>query len=281
MSFIEVKSFAKINLALNVTGKLKLLHKIESIVSFISLCDFIFIKKIKRPDHQISFYGNFAKNIDNNNTVTKLFKILDEKKLLKDRKFQIRIKKNIPQEAGLGGGSMNASSVLNFLLKKKILKISQKQIQNISSLIGSDVILGINQSSVILKSNNIVQKFSKCPKFHILLVKPNFGCSTKEIYSRVKKITNSKFNNPKKSMFNAEYLLRQENALEGAAFSRYPKLKKIKSFLENLKNPLFVRMTGSGSVIIAYYQSKKDCEMAKVQFKRKYKNYWCNVSKTL
>ena len=281
MSFIEVKSFAKINLALNVTGKLNLLHKIESIVSFISLCDFIFIKKIKRPDHQISFYGNFAKNIDNNNTVTKLFKILDEKKLLKDRKFQIRIKKNIPQEAGLGGGSMNASSVLNFLLKKKILKISQKQIQNISSLIGSDVILGINQSSVILKSNNIVQKFSKCPKFHILLVKPNFGCSTKEIYSRVKKITNSKFNNPKKSMFNAEYLLRQENALEGAAFSRYPKLKKIKSFLENLKNPLFVRMTGSGSVIIAYYQSKKDCEMAKVQFKRKYKNYWCNVSKTL
>ena len=281
MSFIEVKSFAKINLALNVTGKLNLLHKIESIVSFISLCDFIFIKKIKRPDHQISFYGNFAKNIDNNNTVTKLFKILDEKKLLKDRKFQIRIKKNIPQEAGLGGGSMNASWVLNFLLKKKILKISQKQIQNISSLIGSDVILGINQSSVILKSNNIVQKFSKCPKFHILLVKPNFGCSTKEIYSRVKKITNSKFNNPKKSMFNAEYLLRQENALEGAAFSRYPKLKKIKSFLENLKNPLFVRMTGSGSVIIAYYQSKKDCEMAKVQFKRKYKNYWCNTSKTI
>ena len=281
MNFIEVKSFAKINLALNVTGKLNLLHKIESIVSFISLCDFIFIKKIKRPNHQISFYGNFAKNIDNNNTVTKLFKILDEKKLLKDRKFQIRIKKNIPQEAGLGGGSMNASSVLNFLLKKKILKISQKQIQNISSLIGSDVILGINQSSVILKSNNIVQKFSKCPKFHILLVKPNFGCSTKEIYSRVKKITNSKFNNPKKLMFNAEYLLRQENALEGAAFSRYPKLKKIKSFLENLKNPLFVRMTGSGSVIIAYYQSKKDCKMAKVQFKRKYKNYWCNVSKTL
>ena len=281
MSFIEVKSFAKINLALNVTGKLKLLHKIESIVSFISLSDLIFIKKIKGPNHRISFYGNFSKNIDSDNTVVKLFKILDKKKLLKDRKFQIRIKKNIPQEAGLGGGSMNASSVLNFLLKKKILKISQKQIQNISSLIGSDVILGINQSSVILKSNNIVQKFSKCPKFHILLVKPNFGCSTKEIYSRVKKITNSKFNNPKKSMFNAEYLLRQENALEGAAFSRYPKLKKIKSFLENLKNPLFVRMTGSGSVIIAYYQSKKDCEMAKVQFKRKYKNYWCNVSKTL
>ena len=281
MSFIEVKSFAKINLALNVTGKLKLLHKIESIVSFISLSDLIFIKKIKGPDHRISFYGNFSKNIDSDNTVVKLFKILDKKKLLKDRKFKIRIKKNIPQKAGLGGGSMNASSVLNFLIKKKIVKISQKQIQNISSLIGSDVILGINHSSAILKSDNVIKRFSNCPKFYTLLVRPNFGCSTKVIYSRVKKITNSKFNNPKKLMFNPEYLARQENALEVAAFSRYPKLKRIKSFLENLKNPLFVRMTGSGSVIIAYYQSKKDCEMAKVQFKRKYKNYWCNTSKTI
>ena len=281
MSFIEVKSFAKINLALNVTGKLKLLHKIESIVSFISLSDLIFIKKVKGPNHRISFYGNFSKNINSDNTVIKLFKILDKKKLLKDRKFKIRIKKNIPQKAGLGGGSMNASSVLNFLIKKKIVKISQKQIQNISSLIGSDVILGINHSSAILKSDNVIKRFSNCPKFYTLLVRPNFGCSTKVIYSRVKKITNSKFNNPKKLMFNPEYLARQENALEVAAFSRYPKLKRIKSFLENLKNPLFVRMTGSGSVIIAYYQSKKDCELAKVQFKRKYKNYWCNTSKTI
>ena len=281
MSFIEVKSFAKINLALNVTGKSRLLHKIESIVSFISLCDLILIKKIKGPDHQISFYGNFSKNIDTNNTVVKLFKILDEKKLLKDEKFQIRIKKNIPQKAGLGGGSMNASSVLNFLIKKKIIKIGQKQILNISSLIGSDVILGINHSSAILKSDNVIKRFSNCPKFYTLLVRPNFGCSTKEIYSKVKKITNSKFNNPKKLMFNPEYLARQENALEVAAFSRYPRLKKIKSFLENLQNPLFVRMTGSGSILVAYYQSKKDCEIAKVEFKRKFENYWCNTSKTL
>ena len=281
MSFTEVKSFAKINIALNVTGKSTLLHKIESIVSFISLYDLVYIKKIEGHKHQISFYGNFSKNIGRNNTVVKLFKILDEKKLLKDQKFQIRIKKNIPQQAGLGGGSMNAASILNFLTKKKIIKISAKKIQNISSLVGSDVILGINQGSVILKSNNTVKKFSRCPKFYILLVKPNFGCSTKEIYSRIKRITNSKFKNPKKMMFNHKYLSHQENALESVAFLKYPKLKKIKSFLENLKNPLFVRMTGSGSILVAYYQLKKDCEMAKLQFKRKFNNYWCIVSKTL
>ena len=40
-------------------------------------------------------------------------------------------------------------------------------------------------------------------------------------------------------------------------------------------------MTGSGSVIVAYYQKKQDCELAKVQFKRKFKNYWCITSKTI
>ena len=281
MSVIQIKSYAKVNLALNVTGKLVKLHKIESIVSFIDLHDLIFIKKIKGSHHQISFYGNFSKDISRNNTVEKLFKILDEGQLLKNRKFEIKIKKNIPQKAGLGGGSMNAASILSTLIKKNLIKVSQKKIKNISSLIGSDVILGVNHSSAILKSNNAIKRFSNCPKFYTLLVRPNFGCSTKEIYLRLKKITKSKFTNPKKTMFNTEFLLRQENALESVAFSRYPKLKRIKSFLENLKNPLFVRMTGSGSVIIAYYQSKKDCEMAKVQFKRKYKNYWCNTSKTI
>jgi len=49
----EVKSFAKINLALHVTGKLTNLHKIESIVKFIELHDTISIKKIKSNKHKI------------------------------------------------------------------------------------------------------------------------------------------------------------------------------------------------------------------------------------
>ena len=48
-----------------------------------------------------------------------------------------------------------------------------------------------------------------------------------------------------------------------------------------MNKPLFVRMTGSGSVMVAYYQKKQDCELAKVRFKRKFKNYWCNTSKTI
>ena len=176
---------------------------------------------------------------------------------------------------------MNAANILNFLIKKRFIKLNQEQILKISNLIGSDVILGISPTSAILKSNNVIKKFFKCPRFYTLLVRPNFGCSTKKIYLGVKKFTKSKFNNPKKAMFGSKFLINQENALEKIAFLKYPKLKKIKSLLESLKKPLFVRMTGSGSVIVAYYQSKRDCELVKVQFKRKFKNYWCNTSKTI
>ena len=277
----RIKSFAKINLALNVTGKLYKLHKIESIISFINLYDVIFIENIKSLNHKISFYGKFSKNISKKNTVEKLFKILDDANLLNNKKFKIKVKKNIPQKAGLGGGSMNASTILNFLIKKKYVKISRKKLFSISRSIGSDVILGIEPKSSIMMSNRNIKRFSNCPKFYIFLVKPKFGCSTKRIYSGIKILTKSKFNKPKKKMFRASFLINQHNALEKVAFLMHPKLKKIKLFLENLKNPIFVRMTGSGSVMIAYYQSKRQCELAKDQFKRIFKYYWCNTSKTI
>ena len=59
-----------------------------------------FIKKINSNKHNISFIGNFSKNIKKDNTVSKLFKVLEEKKILNNKKFQIKIKKNIPHEAG-------------------------------------------------------------------------------------------------------------------------------------------------------------------------------------
>ena len=276
-----LKSYAKINLALNVTGKRNSMHKIESIISFIDLHDLISIQNIKSNNHKISFYGKFSKNIKRENTVQKLLDLLDRSNLLKNKKFKISIKKNIPQEAGLGGGSMNAAAILNFFIKKKIIKLTKIKIEKLCNSIGSDVILGINFSSSILKSNNQIKKFTKCPKYNTLLVKPNFGCSTKKIYSGVRKFTKPNLNFPKRQMFSSNYLIQQVNALEKIAFLKYPRLKNIKLFLKNLNSPLFVRMTGSGSAICAYYQYSKDCKLAKIQFKRKFKNYWCNVSKTI
>ena len=121
MKINKIKSNAKLNLALNITGKKKVLHKIESIIGFIDLHDVISINQHNGKKHHISFYGKFSKNIGKKNTIQKLFQILDKENLLKNKKFKIKIKKFIPQEAGLGGGSMNAASVFNYLVKKKII----------------------------------------------------------------------------------------------------------------------------------------------------------------
>ena len=56
MALDIIKSYAKINLALNVVGKKKTLHKIESMVSFIDLHDEILIKKINNEKHKINYH---------------------------------------------------------------------------------------------------------------------------------------------------------------------------------------------------------------------------------
>tara|TARA_B100000401_G_scaffold416998_1_gene339737 strand:+ start:1136 stop:1981 length:846 start_codon:yes stop_codon:yes gene_type:complete len=281
MSFDKIKSNAKINLSLNVTGKYSKLHKIESIISFISLHDNIFIKSIKSKKHNIQFFGKFSKNITKNNTIIQLLKLLDKKKLLNNQKFFIKVEKCIPIQAGLGGGSMNAANILKYFIDKKIIYISNKDIRSICMSIGSDVFLGFKSSNLVLTSKNKVINFFKVKKKHILIVKPVFGCSTKSVYSKVQSYNKPKLDNPKKNMFNFQYLKRLDNSLEPIVLSKFSNLRSAKNYLESLSKILFVRMTGSGSALVAYFKSKKACDIAMRQFKKVYKNYWCIVSKTI
>ena len=281
MNSFKIKSYAKINLALNVTGKKKNLHKIESLISFIDLHDLIYLKKIKKKDHKIIFKGKFSKNIGKINTVTNLLKLLDKKNLLNNQKFYVKIVKNVPQEAGMGGGSMNAASLINFFIKKKILKIKKDELIKLTSQIGSDVILGIKPTIAILSHNGELKKYNKDIRLHTLVVKPSFGCSTKYIYSKVKSFSKPQFSFPKLKMFEVEYLKTLNNDLEKIAFKKYPKLKKIKLFLSSTHNNMFVRMSGSGSSIVAYFDSKRSCGNAYSQFKRKFSSNWCIASKTI
>ena len=281
MATFKIRSYAKINLALNVTGKSSKLHRIETIISFIDLHDLIYLKLTNDKCHKVSFEGKFSKNISTKNTVSTLLKLLDEKKLLNNKKFKIRIIKNIPHQSGMGGGSMNAASLINFFIRKKIIKIKKNELLKLTKLIGSDVILGIKPINTILCSNGKIKKYSEKIKFYTLVVKPNFGCSTKYIFSKVKSFTNPQFNFPKKSMFKIEYLKKLSNNLEIISFKKYPELKRIKYFLSNIPNIMFVRMSGSGSSIVAYFHSKKACDIALKEFKRKFTSLWCISSKTI
>ena len=280
MSYFNIKSYAKINLALNVVGKSDELHKIESIVAFLDLYDEIKIRKINHKNHRVKFIGKFSSGIKSQNTISLLFKNIEKKKLLKD-KYHIIVKKNIPSKAGLGGGSMNAANILNFFLTKKLIKLKKKTIIELSNSIGSDVILGHYSKSLILKADNSIKILPNKFLFYTLIVKPNFGCSTKKIYSKIEKFSDPEFNTISKDLLDTNFLSKKKNDLEIIALNKYPKLNTLKHFLEKLSKVEFVRMTGSGSAIIAYFNSEKKCKEAEKKVKKQFRNYWCKTSKTI
>ncbi len=282
MNYITIKSYAKINLSLGINGKLKSgYHKIESLISFLNLYDEIKIKKIKEENHKIQFIGKFSKGIKKNNTVSNLIKILDKKKILNNQKYFIKIKKNIPQESGLGGGSMNASTLIKFFTSKKILNFSKIKIIKLANKIGSDVKLGLDSKNKILYSNGKIKTLSVKKRLFVIIIKPNFGCSTKEVYRDVKKYSSIKIKNDRLDYFSFSNILRLQNDLENVVFKKYPKLAKIKLFMELMPNILFARMTGSGSSMLGYFLTKNSAINAAKLFKKKYKNYWCIISKTI
>ena len=123
-----IKSYAKINLNLNIVSKRKInnLHQIESLVALIDLADEIKISEIRSKKHKVIFRGKYSKGIPKFNTITHLLALLEKEKIIK-KKYRILVKKNIPQKSGMGGGSMNAASILSFFLKKILTKkLSEK-----------------------------------------------------------------------------------------------------------------------------------------------------------
>ena len=274
-----IKSYAKINLSLDVFGKYKNnYHKIQSIISFIDLYDAIYISQINKKKHLVKFNGPFSKNL-NKNTISNLLNLLDQKKILKKR-YEILIKKNIPQKSGLGGGSMNAACVLKFFLKNKIIQITNQEIYKICSEIGSDVFIGLDRKNSILINKNTIKRYNLKIGLFAILVKPKIGCSTKKIYNRVKISSKKKINSSSK-VFKISSLKKQENDLEKPAFKLYPILGKLKNFLSNTDQVEFVRMTGSGSTIVAYFSNKKSALNALKLVRKNFKNYWSILSKTI
>ena len=114
-----------------------------------------------------------------------------------------------------------------------------------------------------------------------MVIKPYFGCSTKKIYSKVKKFNRSRFKHPNKKLFSYLELKKMSNDLESIALRIYPKLKLLKVFLEKLPNVKLVRMTGSGSAMIAYFSSSKLCKQAEKKVKKHFKKYRCKIAKTI
>ena len=287
MKNLNIKSYCKINLSLKIIKKLRSgYHNISSLITFCDLHDVILISKINASKDNISFSGDFSQGINKKiNTVTKVLKLLRKKNLLKKQSFKIMIKKNIPHGSGLGGGSSNASSLLNYFNNKMKLKLKKNKMISLAKKIGFDVPITLERKNTFLtgKKDGML-RISK--KFHLnlLIVFPNIICSTKKIYKDCKISKTKKykfFHNKKNKRELINYLRNQKNDLEKIVVKNYPGVAQIINFIKFQNGCLLSRITGSGSACIGIFSNRHNAIAAQKLIKSKYPNYWCVVSKTI
>ena len=282
MRVFLINSYCKINISLRVIKKLKNgLHKINTFITFARIFDQIYLKEIKNTKDKISFYGKFKNKISkSNNTIFRILDLLRKNNFIKKIYFEIKVKKNIPTKSGLGGGSMNAASLLTFLVKKYNLRIKQKDLFKLAAKVGSDVIVGLKFQNVFFNSgSNMIKRYKNKLNLFVLLVKPNVNCSTKLIYSKNRQFS-KQYKNKDISKF-GNFFEKDVNDLEKVAFKIYPKIKRLKDYLNIQKKCIFSRMTGSGSVCVAYFKDYKAARKAEINLKNKFPNYWCKLSKAM
>ena len=277
-----IKSFSKINLSLKINFKSKKrgLHEIQSLYCLINLYDKIKILKIKRNKDKITFKGPFAKLVKKeNNSVRNLLIKLRKLKLISDY-YSIVVTKNIPVFGGLGGGTSNAAFILKFLLKNRV---NYKLLDKLESTVGSDLKLFFVKQGFLKDLKSII-KFKKNHSLYFVLVQPKIKCSTKEIYSKVKKFTlKEKFNldfTKSKAKF-LKYLFLNGNDFQMVVEKKYPQITKILKDIKNKQGCYFSRITGTGSVCYGLFKDQIYAKKAINKLKVKYPKLWFSSAKTV
>jgi 4-diphosphocytidyl-2-C-methyl-D-erythritol kinase len=286
----SLKAYGKINLYLKVIKKLKnKYHQIETLFCFFDIYDEILISS-SNTNNQIIFTGKFSKGISaTHNSVLKLLNILKKYPKFNAHKFTIKIIKNLPLGSGLGGGSVDASALLNFFNKRLKLNLKKRTISSICNKIGADVEPCLNTNFKLLYgASNKIFTFNKKPKLNLLLIYPNCLNPTKKIYLSNKifsKSNNYKISLLKKNILNLNYLFKflnyEGNDLEQSAFKNNNVILKLLISLKKLKGCKLARMTGSGSACFAIFQNNAQLAKAIFVLKKHYKSYWIRKAKII
>ena len=251
----------------------------QSYFCLINLHDQIRIKKISGQKDKVKFQGKFAKYIKKKNSITNILTVLRERNLISNY-YSVIVNKKIPVFAGLGGGTSNAVYLAKYLTKDNIGK---DLLRALEKKIGSDFKLFL-QKQGFLENLERINNFGKKYKLHFLLVYPKIRCSSRDVYSKVKKYSSkSNFSLKKinsKSRF-IDFLIGKNNDLQLIVTKKHPIIGMIIREIRKNKGCYFSRITGSGSVCYGVFKSKKEAFNALKRVKSKYPKYWFSVAKTI
>lgn len=263
---LKLKSYAKINLFLDIEGRRPDgYHLIKTVMQSVDLHDEITLETTDENKIEIEC-SNPLIPTDEKNTCWKSADIIKTLFNIKTG-VKIKIKKQIPSEAGLAGGSSNCAAVIVGLNRLWNLNMSQDEMLNIGLKIGADVPFCILGGTYL--AEGIGERLNKLNDFkweNIMIVKPDFSMSTAFVYKNLLPEDYNSFDDNKIIEFinkdeyhNASLLC--SNTLEKVVEKFHPEIKDIINlFLEN--KAAASRMTGSGSAVFGFFEDKQVMDIA-------------------
>ncbi len=278
-----IKSYAKINLSLTVGKKLNNgLHNIQSLFCLINLFDEISIKKQKRglKKDSVYFSGNFVNNVKfSDNSIRKVLHILRKKKLISNY-YSIKVKKNIPVFSGLGGGTSNGYTILNYFLKKKE---KNKIINTIVKHVGSDTRLFFHKKGFVANTKKVVNLENQA-RLYFLVAFPKIECDTASVYFKVKKysvVKNFIVNEIDSKISLLNYIINSKNDLQSIVENKHPIIRDLITNIRRQNGCFTSRMTGSGSSCYGLFIDENCSKVALDSLKKKYPKFWFSIAKTI
>ena len=253
-----VNSYAKINIGLHILNKRE--DNFRNIITIFQEIDFCDQISIEKSDNFI--FESSVDWLDNkNNTCVKAFEIIKEK-FPHIPNVKIFLKKNIPTNAGLGGGSSNGTTVLKTLNELFYLDISKEKLIEFSNTISADSPFFVNGGLQVGEGTggDLSPVESNLNGVYILLVMPDIKIDTKNAYKKclLKDKTNIKFAGMLGELKN--YDLSSElfyNDFEVYVFKTHPEIGKIKLKILDL-GAQHASLSGSGSTVFGIFSNKQD-----------------------
>ena len=283
MKSLHIRSFAKINISLNITKKREDgFHELDSVMLPISLHDSLVISKLNNaPDNYVTVddfsIGTFSYNLATF-SIEKLQSIYHF-----NDKFRILIHKVIPIQAGLGGGSSNAAFTMKAVNTMLNLGATDEELIELSKTLGCDIPFFIKCKPARVQGvGEILTPITIKNNYYVLLVKPDAGCSTKEVYaiSDSMDLKTCNIENVIKALEEGDDDLLADsisNALQDPAIKNVPVIQTIIDELHE-SGLKMVQVTGSGSAVFALSTNK---QLLKRVFKKLVNKYQVELAKVI
>ena len=262
MKNLLLKSYAKINICLNVVGKREDgYHELDMIILPLKLHDSILMTELKNATDHFVTIDDFSLGLFKYNIATATIEKM-QKAYNFAEKFRITIHKNIPMQSGLGGGSSNSGTVINAVNEYCKLGMTDEDKIKIATGLGADVPFFVFNKPARCRGIGEKLDFINVKNdYYVLIVKPAQGCSTQQVYevSDTMDLPVGDVEKVREALETGNDDLLAEsifNALEQPAISIVPEIQVIKNklYAAGLK---IVQMTGSGSAVFALSTDKK------------------------